>query len=271
MYDFNELLNAIDGEEIKNEAANQQPLDDIIVEGAQNIDTFLDIVFCVDITSSMQPTIDTIKAFTTSLYDDLIPAMLEREHREVKQMRVKVIGFRDYYCDGDCSLVESQFFMLPQESMAFRSFVNSLEAKGGGDNPENSLEALALAMRTNWVQVTDLNIQRSRHVIVLFTDDSAHPLEQKNDGIDENYPSNMPDSLNQLTVMWQQGFCDGPASEFNMDKRAKRLIVFAPENSYPWDKIEDEWDNTVVLPMQLGGGGIDLARDVIINTIGKTI
>ena len=41
-----------------------------------------------------------VKGFTLSLYDSLVPFMLEKAHREVKQMRAKVIAFRDFYCDG---------------------------------------------------------------------------------------------------------------------------------------------------------------------------
>ncbi len=272
MEDFNSLLDQLDSDKSSERKPKQDALDDAFTSGMQNIDTYMDIVFCVDVTSSMQPTINTIKNFTTSLYDDLIPAMLERDHRKVKLMRVKVVAFRDFYCDGKCSIQESSFYKLPDEGDAFKRFVNSLEAKGGGDNPENSLEALAVSMRTDWTKINDLNTQRSRHVIVLFTDDSAHRLEQSQEGIDEFYPKDMPQNFNELTMMWQgQGACDDTGYSFAMDKRAKRLIVFAPEEAYPWNEIGEEWESTVVLPMEKGGGGIDIARDVIINTIGNTL
>ena len=243
--------------------------------GEVDIDTFMDIVFCIDITGSMGPTINKVKSFTTSLYHDLVPYMLEHCHREVKALRVKVIGFRDFYCDGKYALEQSDFFTLPAENDQFKAFVEGLQAKGGGDNPENSLEALALAMRSDWVKVVDLGTQRARHVVVLFTDDEAHKLERRNDfhapeGYNYIYPDGLPADLNELTMMWNQGVC-GAGEEFNMDKRAKRLIIFAPEDSYPWNEIAEEWEGTVVLPMEKGAGGLEVARDVIINTIGNTI
>lgn len=55
------------------------------------------------------------------------------------------------------------------------------------DEPESGLEALALAMGSDW----ETSGTSKRHAIVLFTDASAHPLEQQLDGIPENYPSPM--------------------------------------------------------------------------------
>lgn len=56
-----------------------------------------------------------------------------------------------------------------------------------------------------------------------------------------------------------------------MDKRAKRLVVFAPDDLYPWNEMSEDLENAVFLPMEKGGGGIDIANEVIINTIGGTI
>ena len=56
-----------------------------------------------------------------------------------------------------------------------------------------------------------------------------------------------------------------------MDKRAKRLIVFAPEESYPWSDMQEDFENAVFLPMARTLGGEDVAREAIINTIGGTI
>lgn len=194
MDDFKSLLDALDKEEAKQnapQASVKKVKQDALDAGMKNIDTYMDIVFCIDVTQSMQPTINKVKGFTLSLYDSLVPFMLEKAHREVKQMRAKVIAFRDFYCDGSCSLIESEFFKLPEQNSSFKSFVNSLQAKGGGDDPENSLEALALAMRTDWVKINDLSTQRARHVIVLFTDDAAHRFEQSREGTDQYYPKNM--------------------------------------------------------------------------------
>lgn len=63
------------------------------------------------------------------------------------------------------------------------------------------MEALALALRSDFVKDGD----KKRHVIVLFTDASAHPLEQQEDGVPSNYPSNMFKNLGDLYEAWGKG------------------------------------------------------------------
>ena len=107
--------------------------------------TNADIVFVIDATDSMSPILNIVKNFTMSLHEKVIQG-LQQYHRKIKQLRVKVIAFRDYYCDGRMALHESPFFYLPEENADFKDFVTRIEAKGGGDEPERGLEALALAM-----------------------------------------------------------------------------------------------------------------------------
>lgn len=271
MDDFNSLLDSMDeltAEEAKVAEVEEKPIvQDALDAGSANIDTYMDIVFCIDITGSMQPTIDTVKNFATSLYDDLIPFMLKEAHREVKALRVKIIGFRDFYWDGKYALEESEFFKLPEQNQEFKDFVSSLEATGGYDDPESSLEALALAMKTDWVKISDLSTQRARHVIVLFTDDAAHKFEEVESYTGANYPDGMPKSYNELLMAWNgQG-----NREMSMNQRAKRLIAFAPEESYPWSDMAEDFDRAVFLPMIRKDGGKEIARDAIINTIGGTL
>ena len=56
---------------------------------------------------------------------------------------------------------------------ASAEFVNGLIAEGGGDAPESGLEAVALAMNSPWTTAGD----RRRQVIVVWTDQPAHPLD----------------------------------------------------------------------------------------------
>ena len=231
------------------------------------ISTKVDIVFCIDVTGSMAPTIQKVKDLTLSLYDELISTMDNEYQRRVDQMRVKVFAFRDYYCDGSSSMSESDFFILPDEKTKFHDFVSKLEACGGGDEPENSLEALALAMKTDWVKVSDPNTEKARNVIVLFTDASAHPLEKAAESKNCYYPDNMLANYNELYEAWQgQG-----KTEYSMNKDAKRLIIFAPEDSYPWNDIAEEFDNTAVVSIKEADGGSDLDRSTIIATISGSM
>lgn len=163
--------------------------------GASNvdIDTNVDIVFAIDATESMQPLIDKVKSLTLSFREELEKGLKENR-RIIKNLRIKVIVFRDYYVDDKYAMEESRFFILPEEKQEFYNFVSKIKAGGGGDEPESGLEALALALRSDFVKDGD----KKRHVIVLFTDASAHPLEQQEDGVPSNYPSNMFKNLGDL-------------------------------------------------------------------------
>lgn len=229
--------------------------------------TNVDIVFVIDVTGSMTPVIETVKSFALSFHQKVIEG-LKKANRSIHQMRVKVIAFRDYYCDGDMSMEESEFFYLPDESEEFRSFIDSMRATGGGDIPESGLEALALAMRSDWVQEGT----SKRHVIVLFTDAPAHPLEKQKDGIPGNYPSDMFGSFNELIESWGigQGRLDSANTKFRMDKNARRLVLFAPEEE-PWTEIQEYFEQCIMKPIELDQGGMELDSEIVINTIAKSI
>lgn len=127
----------------------------------------VDIVMCIDATGSMAPIIDEVKSNAISFYQKYIEEM-EVNDMDVAQLRIKVIAFRDYACDDE-PMTESQFFTLPDQNEEFRVFLNNIEAKGGGDFPENAFEAIATALKSDWVTEGP----RRRHIIVVFTDAPA--------------------------------------------------------------------------------------------------
>ena len=132
----------------------------------------VDIVFCIDATGSMTPIIDQVKANALRFYDD-VQSNLTAKGKNVDQLRVRVIAFRDFAADGEAALEESPFFTLPDERAGFSEFVNGLVAEGGGDAPESGLEAVALAIDSPWTTTGD----RRRQVIVIWTDQPAQPLD----------------------------------------------------------------------------------------------
>jgi hypothetical protein len=107
---------------------------------------------------------------------------------------------------------------------------------GGGDEPENGLEAVALALQSNWTTGGD----RRRHIIVLWTDGEAHLLEKRPKPA--GYPSNILSNYNELADLWHGQL---------MDARAKRLVIFAPETT-PWSDIATHWNQVIYLPSQAG-------------------
>jgi hypothetical protein len=112
--------------------------------GLGTMDVYADIVYCLDVTQSMRPIIEKVKETALNLHKLLQEKMISKYQRNIRQLRIKVIAFRDIYADGDYAFEISPFFWLPDEADKFADFVNGLEAKGGGDLPENGLEALAI-------------------------------------------------------------------------------------------------------------------------------
>ena len=227
------------------------------------MDYKVDIVMCIDITGSMQDCIDTVKSRALQFWPDLQEA-LKAASKNVSDVRVKVIGFRDFEADGSSALEESRYFNLSDQGSSdpeeYKQFVNNLVADGGGDEPENSLEALSLAIQSDWVQTGD----RRRHVIVMFTDASAHKLEDANRS-NPYYPENMPSSLEELTDIWLTP-ASGQTSKIKLKQPAKRLIIFAPQ-MYPWPEIYESWNQVVYNPSKAGEGLDDVSYEDIINAI----
>lgn len=241
---------------------------DMLGGGNLMIDTNVDIVFVIDATESMQPLIDKVKDLTLSFREELEKG-LEKNKRKIKNLRIKVIVFRDYYVDDKYAMDESRFFILPEEKQDFYNFVSKIRAGGGGDEPESGLEALALALRSEFVQVGD----KKRHVIVLFTDASAHEFEQQKDGVPNNYPTKMFRNLGELYQTWGTGQdALGVSSDFSaqMSKDAKRLVLFAP-SLYPWNEIELDLENVIRKDMDKGNGGRDLDLEDVIALISNSI
>jgi len=196
----------------------------------QQLKYSVDIVLCIDATGSMGPVISDVKSNAIKFYQDLNSNM-EAKGKSIDSLRVKVIVFRDFYVDGEKSYKESSFFTLPAEGLKFSTFINSILADGGGDEPENGLEALASAIQSQWNKTGD----KKRQIIVIWTDASAHPLENLRSKPD-NYAATVPANLDVLTDLWE-------GQEF-MNSNGKRLIIYSPD-SYPWTDIANNWMNTI--------------------------
>jgi hypothetical protein len=216
----------------------------------------VDIVFCIDVTGSMTPILDAVKANALGFYDD-VQANLTDKGKNVAQLRVRVVAFRDFVADGAAALEESPFFTLPAERGGFSDFVNGLIAQGGGDAPESGLEAVALAVNSPWTTTGD----RRRQVIVVWTDQPAHPLDPS--VVPADLASRVPADFSALTDVWEdeQGL---------MGSSSKRLILFAPDGP-GWSDISAVWENVVHNPSQAGGGLSEVDYGTIIDSIGNSV
>lgn len=192
----------------------------------------VDLVFCIDATMSMDPILDKVKNNALNFYQDF-QNIMGNKGKKVSQLRIRIVAFRDYYYDREKAMLVTDFFKLPDMAENFEACVKSIIPDGGGDDPEDGLEALAYAMKSNWSNGS----AKKRHVIVVWSDDGTHDL-----GFGKrvaNYPKGMPNDFNELTEWW--GSKRNPGL---MDENAKRLLIFAPDKP-GWSIIRDNWNNVI--------------------------
>ena len=218
----------------------------------------VDIVMCIDATGSMTGILDTVKRNALNFYGDVRSAMQEKG-KQVNTLRVKVIAFRDYIADGDNAMLATEFYTMPKDEAEFSNLVKSINAEGGGDDPEDGLEALAYAIKSDWTTEG----MKKRQVIVVWSDDGTHEL-----GFGSRspyYPKGMAKDMHELTAWWgdrqQPGF---------MDNNAKRLLLFTPDKP-GWSTISQNWDNVLHFPSEAGNGLSNVEYVQIIDAISNTI
>lgn len=213
----------------------------------------VDIVMCIDATRSMEPIIDEVKRNALSLYESFLDGM-ELENKSVSALRVKIIAFRDYICDAQ-PMVESPFFDLPDQARQLETFLDGIEAIGGGDDPECAFEAIATAMGSDWT--TDG--QKRRHVVVVFSDAPAVELGERAEC--PNYPRNLPKTMRELSAWWE-GSSQTRRSAYQ--PLAGRLVAFVPRDP-SWTQLES-W-NRFTSAYTSGRGCNELDMMTIIDTI----
>lgn len=218
-------------------------------------DINVDVVMCIDGSAGMNPIIDEFKANASSLFDKVIDK-IEETGTYISSFRIKVIVFRDYGCDVE-PMVESQFYTLPDQNDNFRDFVNSIEAKGGGDCPENALEAIALALKSDWTTEGS----KRRHIVFVFSDAPALPLGERSDSM--NYPSGMPADLKQLEAWWH-GM--DPSFDSTYQLPAGRMVAFVPYDE-TWSQFE-YWNRYYSVYVREGSGLSEIDFQSLIDLFG---
>lgn len=228
-------------------------------QAAGNINYTVDMVFCIDATGSMedftgnqQRIINMVKQNALNFYDDVSKKMREK-NKPMAQLRVRVIQFRDFLADGEAAMMGTDFFQLPQQAEEFAECIHSIHAEGGGDIPEDGLEALAFAMKSKWTTQG----MRKRQVIVVWTDAGTHEL-----GFGKRskyYPDGMPSNLMELEDWWM-----------GMNNYAKRLVMFAPNSNY-WNYISDNFNNAWLIPTEENKGMQEQSYAAILDLIANTI
>jgi Mg-chelatase subunit ChlD len=129
-----------------------------------------DVLFVLDCTGSMQGEIDAIK--------DAIMSFADTIESDGVRVRVGLIEFRDRLIGEEHRVLTFTGEPFTSDPAVFRRAVAALQAEGGGDEPESSLDALMLALRQPFA--SDAN-----KVIVLVTDAPPHIPDQETIGIEE--------------------------------------------------------------------------------------
>ena len=224
----------------------------------QGLSYNVDIVMCIDCTGSMGDLLDTVKSNALKFYPDL-RSRCDAKGKEISELRIRVIGFRDLGHDNSSALIDSGFMSIPDDEKKFKDLVSSFVASGGGPEPESGLEALSMAINSDWTKSGD----KRRHVIVVWSDASTHALGEC--GMSNPlYPSEVPSNFDELTDWWED------EQGGKMNKSAKRLVIFAPDAS-AWTEIGLNWTNTIHHPAKAGTGLEDIDYETILSTIVNSI
>ena len=232
---------------------------------SQGVSYKIDIVFCVDVTGSMQPFIESVKEHILSIPGELL-YKLSVKGKTADQIRVRVVAFGDCKTDTNAINASPFFTVLPAgQNSEFDCFVSALRAHGGGE-PKSGLEALSVAMCSDWV----LDGDRQRHIVVMFTDASAHPLEDRVGEVPAAFASQIPSSIDKLTDGWEGGGQSASGFATTIRQPARRLVLFAPD-MYPWPAIGDSWQQTVFLPSKAGDGLAEVEYDTILEVLANSV
>lgn len=220
----------------------------------------IDVVFCIDGTGSMVPCIESVKSNARRFHLEFVKEMTE-QGSEIDMMRIKVIVFRDYHDDGANAMVESPFYELPADNEDFVRFLTGIVATGGGDGPENGLEAIYKAMLSDFTTGV-----KDRQVIVLFSD--ADALELRARASEPGYPSDMVD-FDGLIETWSCTGAKAQEAGFKLRDRNKRLVIFAPAGT-KYETAKGALDRSIFNPVDMSKGLGDIDFSSIIKIIAAS-
>ncbi len=170
-----------------------------------------DVVFLIDVSGSMQPCIDSLQK-NIATFVKFCREPDENQGVAVKDLRIKVCGYRDHTADGETWFQSSPFVIVTDSVAPLEAHLASLQARGGGDEPESLLDALFKVGSMGESGAQDEADperwrRRARRMVIAFTDATYHPTITAEEGNGGNW-----ESVGQLL----------------MGKKIK-LVLFAPK------------------------------------------
>ena len=219
----------------------------------------IDIVYVLDATGSMAHCIENVKKSLQDINTSILNHFTTDDGvTEVDMLRVKFVIFRDYKSEGANAIQESPFFERPGDDAKMEAFISSVSAYGGGDGPENGMEALFYAFKSDFA---NFNGRKDRQIIVLITDNDA--LELKARAACAGYPSDMVD-YEGLKAMWI-----GADQSIKLGEASKRMLIFAPSGTKYFD-LSKACNRVQFVATTLANGLNDIDFNVVIATIVAT-
>jgi hypothetical protein len=139
----------------------------------------LDLVFVIDVTGSMQPYIDQVKATVRAITEDLQKA--DDDSRVKPNIAFGLVAYRDHD-DASTSFVTQHFGLAP-DSNTFLERISGLAANNGGDASEALYDGIHAALTA-----TSFRDTAAHKVLVVIADTDGHePGDRQNpNGYDRN-------------------------------------------------------------------------------------
>lgn len=209
-----------------------------------------DIVFVLDATATMGVFIDRFRREFLPEFTKQIEKIAEKDGGA--DVRYKFIIFRDYGSEGASAIKQSGFYKIPEEEEKLNHEMLYIEAGGGGDSPENGLEAIYYAMKSEFAKGA------GTQTIFFFTDADAVGLGERRGC--EGYPDDMVDEQG-LKDVWS-----GKAPS-RLTQKGKKLVIVAPENT-AYSRLAGELDKTIFKPAAKSGNLNDIGLSDMFEVLG---
>ena len=147
--------------------------------------TTLDLLFIMDITSSMNTYVELVKKNIINIIEKIpnkCPGVI---------INMGFIGYRDVCKDFENNGIKEEEFVDIDFTSNYEELKNSIEnieVSGGGDDAEDIAFAMELALKKSW--------NNSARFAILFADDPCHGSEFHDEKISDNYSSGIPGRRN---------------------------------------------------------------------------
>lgn len=197
-------------------------------------------------------------------FDRKLNKAMEEAGCHFNDLRVRTVYFGDYAEDSNA--VDSHgFYGMPEEREQFkRAFCNKYAIKHGTGKALNALEALYVAMKSDFAPIKFT--EKGRQIIVLLTEKYPLGLGERRGtiGYKDEYPSN----VRELEQIWETPSADGMGG---LSPRHARLILFVPGgddgNGHSWSDVANFYRTSVTHLDEENRLGKEIDIDTIVAEI----